>query len=151
MNDLTNELQKHGIKKIGIKKILIYLSSIATIAGGILHFVMIGPILKPENFPLNLLPYTDALFLISGIMQIFFAIPILENWKIRWHTFGICWTFLLTALLILTRVPNVITGSALIDHNHIAFLTEMFQIMYIIIIAAFIVEIRIRENTIHFQ
>ena len=145
MIHLTHELQKHRIKKIKIKKILIYFSIIATIAGGILHFVMIGPILKPENFPSRLLPYTDTLFLISGIMQIFFAIPILENWKIRWHIIGICWTLFITGLLILTRVPNIITGPALVDHNHIAFLTEVFQTMFIIVTAV-IVEIKIKKN-----
>jgi hypothetical protein len=146
MIHLIHELERRGIKKIDIKKILIYFSAIATIAGGILHFVMIGPTLKPENFPLQLLPYTDTLFLISGIIQIFLAIPILEIWKIRWHVFGICWTLLLTGLLVFTRVPNMITGPALIDHNPVAFLTEIFQITYIVV-TVIIIEINIREKS----
>ena len=84
-------------------------------------------------------------------MQYFFAIPILENWKIRWYIFGVCLTLLLTGLLILTRIPNIITGSQLIDHNNIVFLTEVFQIMYIIIITFLIVEIKIRKNVQFFS
>jgi hypothetical protein len=137
MFEVVNKLEKYGIKKgtkFNTQKTLIYFAAIATIAGGILHLVMLGPALKPEHFPLQLLPYTDTLFLTSGFIQIFLMVPLLEDWKMRWHIFGICWTLLLTILLIVTRVPNMITGSALIDHNHIASLTEGFQIIYMVIV-----------------
>ena len=144
MIHLIHELERCGIKKIDIKKILIYFSAIVQLLEDP-AFCNGWTNSKTRNFPLQLLPYTDTLFLISGIIQIFLAIPILEIWKIRWHVFGICWTLLLTGLLVLTQVPNMITGPALIDHNPIAFLTEIFQITYIVV-TVIIIEIIIREN-----
>jgi hypothetical protein len=98
---------------------------------GILHLMMIGPSMKPLNFPMELLPYTDGLFLISGIAQIFWAIPMALNWNTRWFYAGLIGTIALTSLIALTRIPNEITGIALQDKNPMALLTEVIQTTYI--------------------
>jgi hypothetical protein len=99
---------------------------------GILHLMMIGPSMKPLNFPMELLPYTDALFLISGISQIFWAIPMALRLNTRWFYVGLIGTIALTSLIALTRIPNEITGIALQDKNPMALLIEVMQTTYIL-------------------
>ena len=111
--------------------LLCYVAAISTVMGGLLHFLMVGPALKPINFPMELLSYTDGLFILSGILQVFWAIPMLKNWNINWHYVGVVGTVLLTALLCLTRIPNPITVLPLVDENPMCLLTEIFQFMYI--------------------
>ena len=112
-------------------RLLLYTAGAATLLGGILHLMMIGPALKPYNFPMELLPYTDTLFIIAGIVQIFWALPMIKDWGLRWCYIGIIGTIALTGLLILTRIPNEITGAALQDRNPMALLTEISQSLYI--------------------
>ncbi|MGB8133194.1 MAG: hypothetical protein WCE99_03275, partial [Nitrososphaeraceae archaeon] len=89
-----------GVKTILIEKhILFYLVAATTIIAGVLHLAMIGPSLKPINFPMELLPYTDGLFLISGIAQIFWALPMALRWNRRWFYAGLIGTIALTSLI----------------------------------------------------
>jgi hypothetical protein len=78
-----------------------------------------------------LLPYADGLFLICGIAQIFWAIPMALNWNTRWFYAGLIGTIVLTSLIALTRIPNEITGIALQDKNPMALVTEVMQTTYI--------------------
>jgi len=111
---------------------LFYIAAATTLIAGLLHLMMIGPSMKPLNFPMELLQYTDGLFLISGIAQIFWAIPMALNWNTRWFYVGLIGTIALTSLIALTRIPNEITGIALQDKNPMALLTEVMQTTYII-------------------
>ena len=72
-NETIPSLAFHGVapvKKTSLVKqkvVFCYISAgAATLVGGILHLMMIGPSLKPYNFPMELLPYTDTLFIIAG-------------------------------------------------------------------------------------
>jgi hypothetical protein len=122
-----------SLKTILIKKhILFYLAAATTMVAGVLYLAMIGPSLKPINFPMELLPYTDGLFLISGIAQIFWALPMALRWNRRWLYAGLIGTIALTSLIALTRIPNEITGVALQDKNPMALLTEVMQTTYIV-------------------
>jgi hypothetical protein len=112
--------------------VLFHIAAATTLIAGILHLMMIGPSLKPINFPMELLPYTDGLFLISGIAQIFWAIPMALNWNTRWFYAGLIGTILLTSLIALTRIPNELTGIALQDKNPMALLIEVMQTTYIL-------------------
>jgi hypothetical protein len=114
------------------KHILFYLAAATTMVAGVLHLAMIGPSLKPINFPMELLPYTDGLFLISGIAQIFWSLPMALRWNRRWFYAGLIGTLALTSLIALTRIPNEITGVALQDKNPMALLTEVMQTTYIV-------------------
>jgi uncharacterized membrane protein YvlD (DUF360 family) len=114
------------------KHILFYLAAATTMIAGVLHLAMIGPSLKPINFPMELLPYTDGLFLISGIAQIFWALPMALRWNRRWFYTGLIGSIVLTSLIALTRIPNEITGVALQDKNPMALLTEVMQTTYIV-------------------
>lgn len=111
---------------------LCYLSSVFTILGGMMHFIMLGPSLKPVNFPMEMLVYTDSLFVLAGMLQIFWAIPMIMRWSLKWHYMGIIGTIGLTALLAITRFPNIITTNPLIDVNPMAMYTKIVQILYIV-------------------
>lgn len=42
--------------KVSVKRedrLLAYIAAAATVAGGVLHLMMIGPFLKPSNFPMD--------------------------------------------------------------------------------------------------
>src|SRR5215472_2792228 len=112
-------------------RVLAYIAAAATIAGGVLHLMMIGPFLKPSNFPMELLLYTDILFIGAGLAQIFWALPMIKGWGLRWYNFGILGTAALSLSLLFTRVPNGVTSAALIDTNPMALLTEISQFLYI--------------------
>lgn len=127
------KIKEAGINTILIEKhILFYLAAATTMIAGVLHLAMIGPSLKPINFPMELLPYTDGLFLISGIAQIFWALPMALRWNRRWFYAGLIGSIALTSLIALTRIPNEITGVALQDKNPMALLTEVMQTTYIV-------------------
>jgi len=106
-------------------RLLAYIAAAATFAGGVLHLLMIGPFLKPSNFPMELLLYTDVLFIVAGLAQIFWALPMIKGWGLRWYYLGIFGTAALSLSLLFTRVPNGITSTALIDTNPMALLTEI--------------------------
>jgi len=125
--------KESGAKTILIEnRVLFYVAAATTMIAGVLHLAMIGPSLKPINFPMELLPYTDGLFLISGIAQIFWAVPMALRWNTRWFYAGLIGTIALTSLIALTRIPNEITGIALQDKNPMALLTEVMQTTYIV-------------------
>ena len=124
------------------KHILFYLAAATTMIAGVLHLAMIGPSLKPINFPMELLPYTDGLFLISGIAQIFWALPMALRWNRRWFYAGLIGSIALTSLIALTRIPNEITGVALQDKNPMALLTEVMQTTYIVTTLTIILNIK---------
>jgi tetratricopeptide (TPR) repeat protein len=111
--------------------LIFYIAAISTITGGILHLLMLGPALKPVNFPMQLLPYTDGLFAISGIMQILWCIPMIKRWGKNWYYIGLVGTIGLSMLLLLTRIPNGITNLPLEDKNPMALLTEISQFLFI--------------------
>ncbi len=110
---------------------IVYVAAFSTIAGGILHLLMVGPALKPLNFPMEMLPYTDGLFIFSGILQICWAIPMIMNWGRKYYYIGLVGTIGLSLLLLMTRIANPITGLPLEDKNPMALLTEVSQFIYI--------------------
>src|SRR6476661_9575388 len=82
----SESLKNRLLKYIGNNmNIIFYIAAVSTIAGGILHLLMLGPALKPANFPMQLLPYTDGLFTISGIVQILWCIPMIKRWGKSWY------------------------------------------------------------------
>ena len=119
-----------------------YLTALAgasTLLAGILHLMMVGTFFKPPNFPLELLAGSNILFIVSGVAQILWAIPMFLRWNIRWYYAGLVGTAALVILLAASRIPNPMTGQAL-QNNSIGYLTEIVQIVYIIITGIIIVK-----------
>lgn len=80
---------------------------------------------------MQLLLYTDILFIVAGLAQLFWTLPMIKGWGLRWYYVGILGTAALSISLIFTRLPKEITSSALVDTNPMALLTEISQFLYI--------------------
>jgi hypothetical protein len=103
-----------------INQILYYLAAASTFIAGILHLAII-----PLFF--NIMP-TDVtvFFLISGLAQVFWVIPVLKRWNDLWFYVGIGGTVILI-IMWLVAVPG---GGHQVDTNQIAI--EILQIIFII-------------------
>jgi protocatechuate 3,4-dioxygenase beta subunit len=114
-------------------EVALYLAAAVTTAvGGILH-LMIGP--NSLGFNIN----NGILFIVGGIAQVFWIIPILRKWGTAWIGIGIGGTIVLIMLWVITRFPgNPITGRGG-GANTTAILTESFQIAFIALSIAILV------------
>jgi hypothetical protein len=77
-------------------------------------------------------------FLLSGILQLFWVIPMIRRWGRRWYYFGLVGTIVLIVLWVMTRVPNPITSGRALPINSMSIITELFEIAFIIITAIII-------------
>jgi hypothetical protein len=72
-------------------------------------------------------------FLVSGIAQIFWVLPMVKRWGKIWYYLGIAGTIILIIMWVITRMPgNPITGRGG-PISEMAIAIEVFQIAYIII------------------
>ncbi len=77
-------------------------------------------------------------FLVSGVLQLFWVIPMIRRWGRPWYYFGLGGTTVLIILWIMTRVPNPITNGRALPINSMSIVTELFEIAFIIITAIII-------------
>lgn len=120
------------------KDLLYYGAAICTCIAGILHLSLV-----PNAIDSNI--NNAILFLVGGIAQIFWVLPMIKRWGRVWYAVGIAGTVILIGLWVITRVAdNPITGrGGPISERAIA--VEVFQIAYIIITALIIAKERIRK------
>ena len=112
-------------------RILYYAAAATTAIAGILHLSLV-----PDIIGRNL--NSGVFFLISGIAQIFWVIPMLKRWGRTWYYIGIAGTIILIIMWAMTRVPgNPITGRGG-PISEMAVAIEVFQVAYIIITAIMI-------------
>jgi hypothetical protein len=112
-------------------RILYYAAAATTAIAGILHLSLV-----PDIIGRNL--NSEVFFLISGIAQIFWVIPILKRWGRTWYYIGIAGTIVLIIMWAITRIPgNPITGRGG-PISEMAIAIEVFQVVYIIITAIII-------------
>jgi|ERR687888_949496 hypothetical protein len=101
-----------------------YAAAAATIAiAGVLHLVLASNIIGRS-------PTTGIFFLVAGIAQLFWTIPMVKKWGRIWYYIGIAGTIVLIIMYFITRVPNPITARAL-SINSMGILIEIFQFIYI--------------------
>ena len=120
--------------------VVLYLAAAAATAiAGILHLTL-GP--NSLGFNIN----NGLLFIIGGIAQVFWIIPILRRWGMKWDFIGIGGTIVLFAIWAITRMPgNPITGRGG-GVNAMAILVESFQFAFIgLVIAITIYEKKMRR------
>jgi hypothetical protein len=85
---------------------LYYAAAATTAIAGILHLVLAPNIL---GFNLN----TGIFFIVAGIAQLFWVVPMIKKWGRSWYFAGIGGTIILIVLFAITRMPdNPITGRA---------------------------------------
>src|SRR5215203_477720 len=117
--------------KVNKSSVLYYAAAATTAIAGILHLSLV-----PDIIGRNL--NSGVFFLISGIAQIFWVIPMLKRWGRTWYYIGIAGTIILIIMWAMTRVPgNPITGRGG-PISEMAVAIEVFQVAYIIITAIII-------------
>ena len=78
-------------------------------------------------------------FIVAGIAQLFWVVPIIRRWGVPWHYVGIGGTIVLIILFAITRVPgNPITGRGG-PVSPMALAIEVFQAAFIGLSIAIIV------------
>jgi len=84
--------------------ILYCAAAAATAIGGTMHIIM-----STSSLPNNL--NSGILFLVGGILQVFWVVPMIRRWGAVWYSIGIGGTAVFVALWVITRIPdNPITG-----------------------------------------
>ncbi len=121
-----------------------YLAGTMIAMAGILHLVvashvlggvdgiirsLVGPGLLTAGFSIAKLGF---FFLVAGITQLFWSIPMTKRWGRKWYYIGMCGTIALIALYAATKGPNPLTTSG-INIPIYDIPTEIFQIAYVAI------------------
>jgi hypothetical protein len=120
------------------KDLLYYGAAICTGIAGTLHLILV-----PNAIDSNI--NNATLFLVGGIAQIFWVLPMIKRWGIIWYAIGIAGTVILIGLWVITRIPdNPITGRGG-PINERAIAVEVFQIAYVAITALIIAKEKIRK------
>lgn len=112
-----------------VKHVAYYAAAAATAVAGVLH-LMLGPGIL--GFNMN----QGILFIVGGMAQVFWIIPMVRRWGRGWYTVGIAGTAVFMALFFITRLPgNPITGRGA-PTNSMSLLLEIFQGIFIALAAA---------------
>ncbi len=78
---------------------LLYTAAVSTIIAGVLHLAIVPMFFKLMTIDVIIF------FLVSGLAQIFWAIPIIKRWIIPWYYIGIGGTIVLILLWVIA-VPG---------------------------------------------
>ena len=112
--------------------ILFYAAALTTVIAGVLH-LMLGP----NSLGFN--PNQSILFIVGGVAQVFWIIPIIRRWGMPWYLIGIGGTLAFIAIYFITRIPdNPITGRGG-RINEMGAVTEFFQIVFVGLLVAIII------------
>ncbi len=110
---------------------LYYAAAAMTAIAGVLHLTMASNTL---GFNLN----TGIFFIIAGIGQLFWVVPMVRRWGKTWYYGGIGGTVVLMVLFAITRMPdNPITGRSG-QVNPMGISVELLQATFIGLSAAII-------------
>jgi hypothetical protein len=108
-----------------LKFALIISAMASTTIAGILHILMVPRSMENEVLE-------GIFFLISGILQIFWVLPIIKDWNRIWYYIGIVGSGVLFVLWLAERIPRLISGGGIrISGNTLAI--EFFQIAFIVL------------------
>lgn len=106
-----------------LKVILIIAAIASTTIAGILHIFMV-----PHSIERDM--YEGIFFLVSGILQIFWILPIIKDWHKIWYYIGVGGTAVLFGLWFAERIPGLESGRGIrLSANTVAI--EAFQIAFI--------------------
>ncbi|HEX7257554.1 MAG TPA: hypothetical protein VF242_05800 [Nitrososphaeraceae archaeon] len=109
--------------------LLLYAAAATTLIAGILHLNKVIDTISSGEAITN----ADILFLVGGIAQVFWIVPIIRQWGKTWYSIGIAGTAVFVLLWVITRIPeNPITGRAG-PISIEATIIQIFQIAFIIL------------------
>lgn len=118
------------------RSFLYYGAAASTGIAGILHLILVS---NAIDFNIN----NAIFFLIAGILQLFWVVPMIKRWGRVWYAIGIAGTVVLIGIWAATRLPdNPITGRGG-PISEMAIAIEVFQIAYIVISALIIARERV--------
>lgn len=104
--------------------VLYYAAAATTAIAGILHLIQAQNVLE---FSLNFFIF----FLVAGIAQLFWIVPMIRKWGRPWYLIGIGGTIVLIILYAITRMQgNPITGRGG-PVSPMALAIEVFQVAFI--------------------
>jgi hypothetical protein len=103
--------------------ILYYAAAATTAIAGIMHLVLAPNLL---GFNINFALF----FIIAGVAQLFWVIPMIKRWGVPWYLAGMVGMSVLIALFVITRMSNPITGRGL-STNSMALVIEIMQSAFI--------------------
>jgi len=109
-----------------------YSAAVTTFITGILHLTFVPNLIGISRS-------TSVFFLITGIAQLFWVVPILKKWSNIWYYAGMGGTFILLALWLITRVPNNRILNRALPVNDIGIIIEVLQTAFIILCGLIIV------------
>ena len=110
---------------------LIYAVGGCTLIAGILHLSLASNVIG-NNLSVG------VFFLVAGIAQIFWTLPVVRIWGKAWNYVGIGGTIVLIIVWAITRFPdNPIIGRSL-PVNSIGIAIEVFQVAFIVLSALII-------------
>ena len=78
-------------------------------------------------------------FLVSGLLQLFWVIPMIRRWGRPWYYFGLGGTIVMVIIWGMTRVPNPITHGRALPINSMSIVIELFEFAFIIITAIIVI------------
>jgi uncharacterized membrane protein YuzA (DUF378 family) len=111
-----------------------YIVAAATTAiAGILHLIWVSSIIGKAP------PAISIFFIVSGLAQAFWALPMIKRWGRKWCYIGLAGTVILVILYAATRVPNPLTGGRPAPTNEIGISILIFEIAYVAITATILV------------
>ncbi len=116
---------------------LYHVAAATTAIAGLLHLI-----LDLTHIGSNILG--DTFFIVAGIAQIFWALPLTKGWGKIWYYIGIAGTVVLIILWVVTRVPNPITGGKSFPIDEWGIAISVFEIAYIVITAIIVAKERNR-------
>ena len=108
--------------------ILFYAAAACTFIAGALHLAIVPMFFT--QMPLNVI----AFFIISGLAQIFWVIPVVKRWIKPWYYVGIGGTAMLIILWVIAVPHNGLSG--------LEVAIELFQIVFIILCSIIIAKSR---------
>jgi hypothetical protein len=112
--------------------VLYYVAAAATAIAGILHLMQVPNML-------NFNPNGATLFLVGGLAQVFWVVPMVRRWGKVWYAIGIAGTVAFMAIWAITRMPgNPITGRGG-PVNETAMVVEAMEGIFIALATAILV------------
>jgi hypothetical protein len=113
-----------------------YAAAATTGIAGILHLTMAYNL---NHFGLN---NFGIFFLIAGLPQLFWVVPMVKRWGKPWYFIGTGGTIVLIIIWTITRFPNPLTGGRGLSISSLSVITELFEIAFVILTAIIIAKDR---------